>query len=140
MEDLATRSTKATGQETAYPAAALGRAAVGGDHDLLAGHRTLAEVDKMFGTEFEEPVTALCRRDGCTDVRRVGGAGGNGSDVTGRVPDGRTVIIQCKHYLGYPGGAVRMLRRRRRTFRVLRGLVGWRPSRGRHLRGRWSRG
>jgi restriction system protein len=59
---------------------------------VQAGHRTLAEVDKMSGTEFEELVAALCRRDGCTDVRRVGGAGDNGADVTGRLPDGRTVI------------------------------------------------
>jgi restriction system protein len=65
---------------------------------IQAGHRTLAEVDKMSGTEFEELVAALCRRDGCIDVRRVGGSGDNGADVTGRLPDGRTVIIQCKRY------------------------------------------
>jgi restriction system protein len=65
---------------------------------IQAGHRTLAEVDKMSGTEFEELVAALCRRDGCTDIRRVGGAGDNGADVTGRLPDGRTMIIQCKRY------------------------------------------
>jgi restriction system protein len=65
---------------------------------VQAGHRTLAEVDKMSGTEFEELVAALCRCDGCTDVRRVGGAGDSGADVTGRLPDGRTVIIQCKRY------------------------------------------
>jgi restriction system protein len=40
---------------------------------IQAGHRTLAEVDAMSGTEFEDHVAALCRRDGCTDVRRVGG-------------------------------------------------------------------
>jgi restriction system protein len=65
---------------------------------IQAGHRTLAEVDKMSGTEFEELVAALCRRDGCIDVRRVGGSGDNGADVTGRLPDGRTMIIQCKRY------------------------------------------
>jgi hypothetical protein len=27
----------------------------------------------MSGTDFEDHVAALCRRDGCTDVRRVGG-------------------------------------------------------------------
>jgi len=63
-----------------------------------AGRRTLAEVDAMTGTEFEELVAALCRRDGCTRVRRVGGAGDNGADVLGRLPDGRTMVVQCKRY------------------------------------------
>ncbi|CAL9308135.1 restriction endonuclease [Streptomyces sp. SudanB52_2052] len=65
---------------------------------VKAGHRTLAEVDAMTGTEFEELVAGLCRRDGCTDIRRVGGANDNGADVVGRLPDGRTVVIQCKRY------------------------------------------
>ncbi|WP_329136509.1 restriction endonuclease [Streptomyces sp. NBC_00670] len=63
-----------------------------------AGRRTLAEVDGMTGTEFEELVASLCRRDGCTDVRRVGGANDNGADVVGSLPDGRSVVIQCKRY------------------------------------------
>lgn len=63
-----------------------------------AGRRTLAEVDAMTGTEFEELVAGLCRRDGCTEVRRVGGAGDNGADVLGRLPDGRTMVVQCKRY------------------------------------------
>ncbi|MGW6063087.1 restriction endonuclease [Streptomyces sp. NPDC055189] len=66
--------------------------------EVRAGHRTLAEADAMTGTQFEELVAGLCRRDGCTDVRRVGGAGDNGVDVTGRLPDGRSMIIQCKRY------------------------------------------
>jgi restriction system protein len=65
---------------------------------IQAGHRTLAEVDRMSGTEFEDHGAALCRRDGCTDVRRVGGAGDNGADVLGHLPDGRTLIVQCKRY------------------------------------------
>ena len=65
---------------------------------VRAGRRTLAEVDVMTGTEFEELVAALCRRDGCTQVRRVGGAGDNGADVLGRLPDGRTMVVQCKRY------------------------------------------
>jgi restriction system protein len=40
---------------------------------IQAGHRTPAEVDGMSGTEFEYHVAALCRRDGCTDLRRGGG-------------------------------------------------------------------
>ncbi len=65
---------------------------------IRAGHRTLAKVDKMSGTEFEDLVAKLCRRDGCTEIRRVGGAGDNGADVTGCLPDGRTMVIQCKRY------------------------------------------
>ncbi|WP_406166210.1 restriction endonuclease [Streptomyces canus] len=65
---------------------------------VKAGCRTLAEVDVMTGTEFEELVAGLCRRDGCTEVRRVGGAGDNGADVLGRLPDGRTMVVQCKRY------------------------------------------
>lgn len=65
---------------------------------VAAGHRTLAEVDTMTGTQFEDLVAALCRRDGCTEVVRVGGAGDNGADVRGRLPDGRTMVVQCKRY------------------------------------------
>ncbi|WNI19672.1 restriction endonuclease [Actinacidiphila sp. ITFR-21] len=52
----------------------------------------------MSGTEFEEFVASLCRRDGCTEIRRVGGSGDNGADVRGLLPDGRTVVVQCKRY------------------------------------------
>ncbi|MEU1259621.1 restriction endonuclease [Streptomyces chartreusis] len=66
--------------------------------DIAAGQRTLTVIDTMSGTEFEEVVAELCRRDGCTQVRRVGGAGDNGADVLGQLPDGRTMVIQCKRY------------------------------------------
>ncbi|MGO4456831.1 restriction endonuclease [Streptomyces sp. M-16] len=65
---------------------------------VRAGHRTLAEVDAMDGTQFEDFVADLCRRDGCTKVRRVGRTGDDGADVRGRLPDGRTMVIQCKRY------------------------------------------
>nr|WP_308801021.1 restriction endonuclease [Streptomyces polyasparticus] len=65
---------------------------------MKAGHRTLAEVDVMTGTEFEDFVVDLCRRDGCTDVKRVGGSHDNGADVLGCLPDGRRMVIQCKRY------------------------------------------
>ncbi|MDN3293015.1 restriction endonuclease [Streptomyces ficellus] len=68
------------------------------DEAVKAGRRTLTEVDAMTGTEFEELVAGLCRRDGCTEVRRVGGSHDNGADVVGRLPDGRTMVIQCKRY------------------------------------------
>ncbi len=68
------------------------------EEEVRAGRRTLAEVDAMTGTEFEDLVALLCRRDGCMEVRRVGGANDNGADVVGRLPDGRTLVIQCKRY------------------------------------------
>ncbi|MGW6275434.1 restriction endonuclease [Streptomyces sp. NPDC055060] len=87
------------------------------------GRRSLARADAMTGTEFEELIAGLCRRDGCTDVRRVGGAGDTGVDVTGRLPDGRTMIIQCKRYA--PGRAV--------AGRDLRDLLGSRVHFGADL-------
>ncbi|WP_051852159.1 restriction endonuclease [Streptomyces sp. NRRL F-5650] len=65
---------------------------------VRAGLRTLAEADAMDGRDFEEFVAGLCRRDGCTDVRRVGRTHDNGADVRGRLPDGRTMVVQCKRY------------------------------------------
>ncbi|MDO0917771.1 DUF2034 domain-containing protein [Streptomyces sp. DT2A-34] len=65
------------------------------EEEIAAGQRTLAAIDVMSGTEFEEVVAELCRRDGCTQVRRVGGSGDNGADVLGSLPDGRTMVIQC---------------------------------------------
>ncbi|MFD8258706.1 restriction endonuclease [Streptomyces griseoluteus] len=68
----------------------------------------------MTGTEFEDFVVDLCRRDGCTDVRGVGGSHDNGADVLGSLSDGRTMVIQCKRYTpkhdpqpGDPGSAGR---------------------------------
>lgn len=52
----------------------------------------------MDGTQFEDFVADLCRRDGCADVRRVGRTGDDGADVRGQLPDGRTMVIQCKRY------------------------------------------
>lgn len=65
---------------------------------IAAGHRSPADVDTMSGTEFEDFVAALCRRDGCREVRRVGGPGDQGADVVGRLPDGRAMVVQCKRY------------------------------------------
>ncbi|MEU9309474.1 restriction endonuclease [Streptomyces sp. NPDC048256] len=48
--------------------------------------------------EFEQAIAELCRRDGCTEVEVVGGAGDLGADVVARTPDGRALVIQCKRY------------------------------------------
>jgi restriction system protein len=60
--------------------------------------RSLEAVWAMDDRQFEEYVAELCRRDGCSEVRRVGGAGDLGADVTGRLPDGCKLVIQCKRY------------------------------------------
>ncbi|MCX4628513.1 restriction endonuclease [Streptomyces sp. NBC_01443] len=83
---------------------------------VKAGHRTLAEVDRMDGGEFEDFVLELCRRDGCTDLKRVGRSHDDGADVLGRLPDGRTMVIQCK----------RNTPKRRIPSREIRDLLGTR--------------
>ncbi|MFD3550450.1 restriction endonuclease [Streptomyces sp. NPDC058655] len=47
---------------------------------------------------FEHTIAALCARDGCTPVEVVGGAGDLGADVIATTPDGRRIVLQCKHY------------------------------------------
>ena len=80
-----------------------------GPHELVEQARLAEEAKRrarqsldgvwaMDDRAFEEYVADLCRRDGCTDVKRVGGAGDLGADVTGRLPDGRKIVIQCKRY------------------------------------------
>ncbi|KOG86786.1 restriction endonuclease [Streptomyces varsoviensis] len=60
--------------------------------------RSMEAVWTLGDREFEEYVAELCRRDGCTQVQRVGGANDLGADVTGRLPDGRKLVVQCKRY------------------------------------------
>jgi restriction system protein len=67
----------------------------------LAEHeRHIAVTDAMTGTEFEHFVARLMRSSGCRAVRVSGGAGDMGADVTGKAPDGRRVVVQCKRYTG----------------------------------------
>ncbi|MFF5767027.1 restriction endonuclease [Streptomyces tanashiensis] len=60
--------------------------------------RSMEGVWAMDPLQFEEYVAELCRRDGCTEVRRVGAANDLGADVMGRLPDGRKLVVQCKRY------------------------------------------
>lgn len=60
-----------------------------------APDRRFADMDAR---EFEEAVAELCRRDGCTDVRVVGGAGDLGADVIATTPVGYRMVVQCKRY------------------------------------------
>ncbi|MGQ5640895.1 MULTISPECIES: restriction endonuclease [unclassified Streptomyces] len=58
----------------------------------------IARYHAMNATEFEQAIAFLCQRDGCVDVRVVGGAGDLGADVIATAPDGRRIVIQCKRY------------------------------------------
>ncbi|MFJ9080452.1 restriction endonuclease [Streptomyces sp. NPDC102278] len=60
--------------------------------------RSMEAIWLLGDREFEEFVAELCRRDRCTEVRRVGGANDLGADVIGRLPDGRKIVVQCKRY------------------------------------------
>ncbi|MFC1421160.1 hypothetical protein [Streptacidiphilus cavernicola] len=42
-------------------------------------------------------MAGLCRRDGCTRVQVVGGAGDNGADVRGLLHDGRSFEVGTGH-------------------------------------------
>ncbi|GHB60947.1 restriction endonuclease [Streptomyces cirratus] len=56
------------------------------------------DYDALDADAFEGAVAELCERDGCRDVRVVGGAGDLGADIVATAPDGRRVVIQCKRY------------------------------------------
>ena len=60
--------------------------------------RELQSYLAMSPRQFEEAIAYLCRRDGCHNVRVVGGAGDLGADVKATTPDGRRLIVQCKRY------------------------------------------
>lgn len=59
---------------------------------------TVQEFTSLDPAEFEQAVAGLCWRDGCRDVRVVGGAGDLGADVLATTPDGRRLLLQCKRY------------------------------------------
>ncbi|QXE35520.1 restriction endonuclease [Streptomyces sp. GMY02] len=60
--------------------------------------RSMTAIDAMRWQDFEYYVAELCRRDGCTDVAVVGGTGDLAADIIGRMPDGRRLVVQVKHY------------------------------------------
>jgi restriction system protein len=68
------------------------------EEENKARERSMAEVDAMTWQRFELYVAELCRRDGCTQVVVSGKSGDLGADVIGLTPDGRRLVIQCKHY------------------------------------------
>lgn len=60
--------------------------------------REIASYHGMNAREFEHAIAYLCQRDGCTNVRVVGGAGDLGADVIATSPEGHRIVIQCKRY------------------------------------------
>ncbi|KQV14286.1 MULTISPECIES: restriction endonuclease [unclassified Kitasatospora] len=52
----------------------------------------------MSPKDFEHALAVLCRRDGCTKVTVVGGAGDLAADVLATTPNGRRILIQAKRY------------------------------------------
>ena len=67
--------------------------------------QSIAAYLTMSPTEFEQALAFLCQRDGCRDVRVVGGAGDLAADVIATTPSGHRIVIQAKRY--GPGTAVR---------------------------------
>lgn len=58
----------------------------------------IARYHVMGAKEFEQALAFLCERDGCTNVRVVGGANDLGADVIATTPDGRVLVLQAKRY------------------------------------------
>ncbi|MFD4657208.1 restriction endonuclease [Kitasatospora sp. NPDC058444] len=52
----------------------------------------------MTPKAFEHALADLCRRDGCTTVKVVGGAGDLAADVLATTPTGQRILIQAKRY------------------------------------------
>jgi restriction system protein len=60
--------------------------------------REIETYHAMNAREFELALAYLCVRDGCSDVRVVGGAGDLGADVVATTPQGQNLVIQAKRY------------------------------------------
>lgn len=58
----------------------------------------MAAMDAMNWREFEDHVAGLCRRDGCPSVANTSSNSDLSADLVGRTADGRTLVVQCKHF------------------------------------------
>lgn len=65
---------------------------------------TIGELLMLSPTGFEEAIAQSLRDRGYSRVRRCGGAGDLGVDVTARDPNGLSIAVQCKRYA--PGNLV----------------------------------
>lgn len=57
-----------------------------------------AEFSALTPAQFEQVIGALCRRDGCSRVRVVGGPGDLAADVIAFSPHGHRIVVQAKRY------------------------------------------
>ncbi|MFK8849948.1 restriction endonuclease [Streptomyces sp. Ac-502] len=71
---------------------------VAGDPEPTAVMWSVEDYLALDADAFEQAIARLCERDGCRDVRVVGGAGDLGADVLATTSDGRRIIVQCKRY------------------------------------------
>ncbi|WP_327075538.1 restriction endonuclease (plasmid) [Kitasatospora purpeofusca] len=67
-------------------------------HTRTAQLRHIGAFMSMSPKAFEHALADLCRRDGCTKVTVVGGAGDLAADVLATTPTGRRILIQAKRY------------------------------------------
>lgn len=66
--------------------------------DSWAGLCSETDFLAMSPDEFERALARLCKRDGCKDVRVVGGSGDLGADVLCTTPTGKRLLIQAKRH------------------------------------------
>lgn len=86
-------------EEAAAPVVERGAApVVADDPATAAGMWSVEDFLALDADAFEKAIARLCERDGCRDVRVVGGAGDLGADVLATTSDGRRIIVQCKRY------------------------------------------
>ncbi|MGW6916989.1 restriction endonuclease [Kitasatospora sp. NPDC054939] len=64
----------------------------------IAQLRHIGPFLEMTPKAFEHALADLCRRDGCTRVSVVGGAGDLAADVLATTPSGQRILIQAKRY------------------------------------------
>ncbi|MEW2374430.1 restriction endonuclease [Streptomyces sp. NPDC006656] len=58
---------------------------------------SLDDIRDLHHTDFEQLAADLVRRDGFTVTQSKGGSGDLGADVIAVGPDGKILVIQCKH-------------------------------------------
>jgi restriction system protein len=63
-----------------------------------SGALVATDPHRLDPDEFEHFLADLCRRDGCRNVRVVGGANDHAADVLYTDPHGRRALIQAKRY------------------------------------------
>jgi hypothetical protein len=82
------------------------------DEEVLTAHEdwkrhhesaTLAEIDTMSGTQFEEFLHRLFSRMGYTEITVTGASGDQGADLRCRGPNGVWIVIQAKRWQGKVG-------------------------------------